>query len=161
MSVRLSSLVVASAVLTGCYTTSPQLWETSVENYSYASTSQRPVTIALVDTRDDSEFFRMEVPVGKQLSFSFTETGGDDPVKRPAKLSWCINNSTDWFASPSNTQSAPPMYARRIDYYVRPQGEYKPKPPEMPMAAEPTEKPAWQTKDGGPGPTPNVKKLYD
>jgi hypothetical protein len=157
---RPTILIVAAAILAGCYTTSPQLWETSVENYSWASTSARPVTIVLVDTRDETEFFRMEIPIGKQLSINFAETGGDDPVKRPAKLSWSIWDSTDWFGSLSNTQSAPPMYARRIDYYVRPIGEYAPTPPQMPMRAEPTEKPEWTTDAGGPAPTPSVKRLY-
>ena len=161
MSVRTATLVVVSAALTGCYTTSPQLWETSVENYSYASTPQRPITISLVDTRDESEFFHMEVPVGKQFSFSFAETGGDDPVKHPAKMTWSMYDATNWMASLENSQSAPPLYARRIDYYVRPPHEYAPAPPELPMRAEPTEKPAWQTNAGGPGPQPTSKKLYD
>ena len=160
---RSAFLAVASAALlfSGCYTGSPQLWETSVENYTFVSTSARPITITLVDTRDESEFFRTEIPVGQQLSIHFEEGSGDDPVKRPAKLQWSLVDAGTGFASLTNSLSCPPMFARRIDYSLRPSGESAPQPPQAPMRVEATESPAWVTPAGGPPPTSNAKKLYE
>lgn len=160
---RPALIAVASIVLfaPGCYTSSPQLWETSVENYTWVSTPARPVTITLVDTRDDSEFFKMEIPVGQQLSIHFDDGSGDDKVKMSAKMTWELLESPSAIASLSNSLNAPPMFARRIDYAVRPVGEYAPDAAHAAMRVEPDPTPAYVTPAGGPGPSPNSKKLYE
>ncbi|MFO0826948.1 MAG: hypothetical protein U0572_02275 [Phycisphaerales bacterium] len=158
------ALVVTSLAflfLSSCYTNTPQLWESSDEQFTYVSTPSRPVTITLVDTRDQSEFFRIDIPVGKQLSFRFHEGDGDDPVNRPAKMEWAVFDEPSWTGSLSNSLSVPPMHARRIDYTLRPNGELAPPKPEAPMRVEPTPKPQWETTAGGSSGSSNSKKLYD
>lgn len=162
MLARLATLLVATAgLLGGCYSASPTLFQTSTDTYTYESTARLPVNVDLVDTRDETVFFSMQVPVGKQLSFHFDETGGDDPVLRPSRMTWAIMAMDSMFGSLSNVMSAPPAYARRIDLSYRKAGEFAPEPVEGPMRVEPGEKKEWQTPSGGAAPTPNAKKLYD
>ncbi len=152
--------VAALLVATGCYTTSPQLWETSNETFAYDSTCMQPVTITLVDIRTEQPFFRIDIPVGKRLAFHFDETGGDDPVVRPAKLSWAIFEPNAAGGSLTNTQSAPPQSSRRIDFSIRPAPEYPPDAAQAEMRVNGQPNPQWTTQQGGPAPTPNSKKLY-
>lgn len=157
------ALAMASVLtLAGCYSTETTLFSTTTGSFSYASTAMRPVTITIIDIRTEEPVFKMDVPVGQQLSFHFDETGGDDPVLRPAKMSWSMWESGNSFGSLTNTLSVPARDARRIEYSLRNSPEYAPQPVLAPMRAdEASSKPEWATEAGGPAPEHNSKKLYE
>lgn len=163
MLVRPSLVVVVSLAFTsaGCYTVTPQLWSSSVGTFTYQSTSSEPITIAVVDTRSSEEIFRMDIPVGQRFAMHFDESGGDDPVLRPSKMSWSLLEGGTTMGSLSNTLSVPPASARRIDYSLRPAPEFPPEPPQAPMrAGESASNPEWATPRGGPAPAHNSENLY-
>jgi hypothetical protein len=166
MTVRPATLAILGAAflatlpLAGCYTNSPTLFETANDTYTYESIASRPINIDLVDTRDGTIFFSMKVPVGKQLSFNFQQTGGDDPVYRPSRMTWAVMDNGTAFGSLSNSMSAPPRHARRIDLSFRKPGEYAPEPVQAPMRAQQPGSPE-QTAVESTGPTPNAKRLYN
>ncbi len=159
----LSTAAFAVALsLGGCYSTETTLFSTTMGTFSYESTAMRPVTIAVIDVRTEEPIFKMDVPVGQHLTFHFDETGGDDPVLRPAKMSWAMWDAGNSFGSLSNTLSVPPAAARRIDYTLRTGPEYAPAPAQAAMRAdEASTKPEWATDAGGPAPQSNSKKLYE
>jgi hypothetical protein len=146
----------------GCYSTSPGLFSTSTDTHVYASTTMRPITITVIDVRTEEPFFRMEIPVGQQLNIDFEETGGDDPVLRPAKMSWAMWDAGKVLGSLTNSLSVPDKTSRRIEYTLRSVPEYQPQPPQAPMRiSEGTTPPDWATEAGGPPPEPSSKRLYE
>ncbi|MBL9121056.1 MAG: hypothetical protein JNL80_14195 [Phycisphaerae bacterium] len=157
------SLAVMTAVaLGGCYSPSPHLFNTSTDTFTYESTTMRPITITVIDVRTEEPFFRMEVPVGKQLSFDFEESGGDDPVLRPAKMSWSMWDAGKRFGSLTNSLSVPDKTCRRIEYTLRNAPEYAPQPPQAEMrVGDASSKPEWATEAGGPPPAPTSSRLYE
>lgn len=158
----LAAASVLALTLGGCYSTETNLFSTTMGTFNYASTAMRPVTITIVDARTEEPIFKMDVPVGQQLSFHFDETGGDDPVLRPAKMSWSMWEAGNSFGSLTNTLSVPPASARRIEYSLRNGPEYAPEAPQAAMRAdEAATKPEWATEAGGPATTSNSKKLYN
>lgn len=154
-----SSLVL---VLAGCYTVTPQLWQSSIGVFTYESTPEQPITITVIDTRSDEPVFRMDIPVGRRLAMQFIESGGDDPVLRPSRLEWALLQGGAVTGSLDNKLSVPPAPARRIEYTLRPAPEYAPEPPEAPMRAGVAEsQPEWATPAGGATPIePRSKNLY-
>jgi hypothetical protein len=153
--------LVSTLTLPGCYTTETTLLSTTMGTFSYESTVMRPVTIKVIDIRTEEPVFTMEVPVGQQISFHFEETGGDDAVLRPAKMSWAMWDKGTIFGSLSNSLSVPARDARRIEYTLRSAPEYAPQSPEALMRAdEASTKPAWETEAGGPAPRSNSSNLY-
>jgi hypothetical protein len=158
---RISTLaaLVAAILLPGCYRASPTLFSSSVGTFVYESTTMRPVTITVVDIRTEEPVFRMDVPVGQQFSMNFQETGGDDPVLRPAKMTWGMWALGSNFGSLENALSVPGKHARRIEYTLRQAPEYAPQPPQSPMRAG-VQREEWETDEGGPADVPNRDKLY-
>jgi hypothetical protein len=156
------ALSVAAAALVcslgGCYSPSPGLFQTSTDTFVYVSTSMKPVTITIVDTRTNEPFFHMDIPVGKQLQFNFADASGDDPVLRPAKMTWAVWEAGTQTGSLTNSLSVPPQTARRIDYSLRPAPEMAPQPAEAPLRA--VNDPTYVTPAGGPGPKSASGNLY-
>jgi hypothetical protein len=83
-------LVVSLAAITGCYAPDGGFNPTSGRGFTYESTSMRPLTVSVIDTRTEEPFFTMEIPPGKQLTFSFKEGGGDDPVYTPDRMNYSV-----------------------------------------------------------------------
>ncbi len=153
--------LLAASLVAGCYSPSPGLFHSSTGTFVYASNAMRPATITIYDARSEEPVFRMEIPVGQQLSVHFDETGGDDPVLRPAKMSWGMWEAGNSIGSLTNNLSVPSSDARRIEYTLRNAPEYAPEPPQAAMrAGEATTKPEWETKTGGPTTGGNADKLY-
>ncbi len=153
--------LASTLTLPGCYTTETNLLSTTMGTFTYESTVMRPVTIKVIDIRTEEPIFTMEVPVGQQISFHFDETGGDDAVLRPAKMSWAMWDKGTAFGSLSNSLSVPGRDARRIEYTLRAAPEYAPQSPEAAMRAdEASTRPEWATEAGGPAPRPNSSNLY-
>jgi hypothetical protein len=161
---RLVLALAASVGLSapGCYTVTPQLWESSVEVFTYESTPSKPITITIIDTRSEEPVFRMDIPVGRRLAMQFIDGGGDDPVIRPDRLEWSLLEAGSVTGSLDNKLNVPPSQARRIEYSLRTAPEYPPEPPMAPMRAGTKEsQPEWATPDGGSVPTePRSKRLY-
>jgi hypothetical protein len=84
------SLAATTLLLAGCYSPRGGIYPYSGGGYTYVSSEMRPVTIAVVDTRTEKPFFKLEIPAGKQLTMNFLEGEGDDPVERPDRMVWSI-----------------------------------------------------------------------
>lgn len=160
------SLVLAAclstAVLVGCYTPSGGYYPRSNSTFTYISTPTNPVTVTVMDVRSSEAFFRMEVPVGKQLTFHFVSGGGDEPVYRPDHMQWELFDARTSIGALTNRLSCPPSNARRIDVAYRPSPEYSPEPAESDLRVDrPDERPEWWTEQGGPAPKKTKPALYE
>jgi len=123
--------LAASLVLAGCYTPAGGYYPRTGGGYTYISIESRPVTITVYDTRTSEPFFKMEIPVGKQLTMNFLEGKGDDPVLRPDRMVWSIWDAHTTSGRLTNQLTCPPAAARRIAYDIRPTPEYREEPPEF------------------------------
>ncbi len=153
-----SALVIASCLLVGCYTTDGGMFPTSGRGYVYISTPTRPVTITLVDTRNQETFFRMDIPPGKQLTFKFLEGSGSGSRAEPTKMVWEVWDEKTEFGSLDNQLICPPSSCRRIDVSFRPAPEDLPPDPTLlipPGIAPPIDGP--NSTVGGPQPTNKPK----
>ena len=117
--------------------------------FTYESTEMLPVTIMVMNVceRDAAHpngtpFFIMEIPPGKQLTFNFEEDGGDDPVKRPARMMYSLWKKDTQSGSLENIMSCPGQACRKIVVSYRP----------APEAAKPDEAYRMQVGANPPGP---------
>ena len=92
-----ASVIMASAFVTGCYSTSGGFMPHTDGGFTYESTQLLPTTVMVLNSCDRSPthpngtpFFIMEIPPGKQLTFNFEADGGDDPVNRPARMMYSL-----------------------------------------------------------------------
>ncbi len=141
--------LLATAIAAGCYSTSGGLLPHSGGGYTYISTSSLPVTIEVLNVCERSEshpngtpFFIMEIPPGKQLTFNFDEEGGDDQVKRPARMMYALWAKDTQSGSLDNIMSCPAAACRKIAVKYRP----------APEEARPDESYRLQVGDNAPGP---------
>jgi len=160
------SLVLAACLsttfLAGCYSPAGGYYPRSNSTFTYISTPSTPVTVTVLDVRSNEAFFRMEVPVGKQLTFHFVSGGGDEPVYRPDHMQWELFDAGTTIGSLTNRVSCPPANSRRIDLAYRPSLEYAPEPPETDLRVDrPEERPEWWTEKGGPAPKKTKPSLYE
>ncbi|MFO0783695.1 MAG: hypothetical protein U0636_08410 [Phycisphaerales bacterium] len=128
--------LLVSLGLSGCYTTSGGYYPHTGGGFTYISTSSLPVTVAVINVceRDENHpngtpFFIMEIPPGKQLTFNFEESGGDDQAKRPSRMMYSVWVADTMTGSLENQLSCPPAACRRIDVSYRPAPE-APRPDE-------------------------------
>ena len=156
------ALVAVSGMLTlaGCYGPRGAAYPYSGNGYTYVSTEMNPVTITLYDTRNEEPFFKLDVPVGKQLTLNFLEGKGDDPVERPDRMVYSIWNAGTSTGRLTNQLTCPGIGCRRISYDIRAAPEWREEPPEMINRVESMKnKPAWWTPQGGELPQQN--KYYE
>ncbi len=123
-------LLASSAVVTGCYSTSGGFMPHTGGGFTYISTSALPITIEVVNACERSAvhpngtpFFIMEIPPGKQLTFNFDEKGGDDQVKRPARMMYALWERDTNSGSLDNVLSCPVAACRKIVVKYRPAPE--------------------------------------
>ena len=143
------SLAASAAVAAGCYSTSGGYLPHTGGGFTYISTESLPVTISVLnicernaDHPDGTPFFIMEIPPGKQLTFNFAEDGGDDPVKRPARMMYALWKRDTQTGSLENILSCPGQSCRKIVVSYRP----------APEAAKPDESYRMQVGNDAPGP---------
>lgn len=123
--IGLGLIAMAGCVLSGCHRPQGAMIPSPYGSSTYYSTEQQPKSVVLVDTRDDSEIFRIDVPVGKQLTLDFVEDRGDDPVMRPDLMRYEIWDIGTTFGRLRNAVSVPNKYSRRIDWYLGDSPQYQ------------------------------------
>lgn len=142
-----------TATIVGCYSPSGGAFPTSGRGFVYISTPTRPVTVTLVDTRNNEPFFKMDIPPGKQLTFKFIDETGSGARAEPSKLLWEVWDAKTEFGSLSNQLICPPSSCRRVDVTYRTAPEDVPEDPTLLVptdATPPTSGP--QSPAGGPLP---------
>jgi len=160
--IRLTTLTLATStlLLAGCYGPGGGIYPYSGGGYTYVSSEMRPVTIAVIDTRTEEPFFKLEVPPGKQLTMNFLEGGGDDPVERPDRMVYAIMDAGTSVGRLTNQLTCPPMGSRRVDYVVRTGPEWREEPAEFANRVDGmSSKPAWWTPQGGK--LPKSSRYYE
>lgn len=151
---------IACAALSGCYGPRGALFPYSGNGYTYVSTEMNPVTITLIDTRTEEPFFKMEIPVGKQLTFNFLEGMGDDPVLRPDRMVYSVLAAGTSTGRLTNQLTCPPLGSRRIEYDRRAAPEQREAPPEYDYRIDGMrERPPWWTPQGGE--LPRERRFYE
>ncbi len=159
LTIAATSLALVS-VLSGCFGPRGAVMPYTGDGFTYISTEMNPVTIVLVDTRTEEMFFKLEVPVGKQLTLNFLEGKGDDPVERPDRMVYSIFEAGKTTGRLTNQLTCPPQSCRRIDYTVRAAPEWREEPPEYRNRIDLLkDKPSWWTPQGGE--LPPRTKYYD
>ncbi|MBI1302632.1 MAG: hypothetical protein GC172_02435 [Phycisphaera sp.] len=154
------ALVAAMLALAGCYGPRGAIYPYSGSGYTYVSSEMQPVTVTLIDTRTEEPFFKMEIPVGKQLTLNFLEGKGDDPVERPDRMVYAIMDAGTSTGRLTNQLTCPPRGSRRIDYALRPAPEAREMPVDYEQRIDAVQgRPAWWTPAGGE--IPREKRFYE
>ena len=133
-----------------CYRPQGAIMSYTGEPIVYYSYETRPVSIEIVDLRNDEVVFQMDVPPGKQLVLDFRPDKGDDPVYTPDLMRyqvWDIGKTTGRLR---NAMTVPSATSRRIDVEYRAGAEYKGETePRRLRADEMIDRPDWWTPEGG------------
>ncbi len=154
------SLALTTLCLVGCYSPKGGVYPSSGAGYTYESSEMNPVTVAVIDTRTEEPFFKLEIPAGKQLTMNFIEGQGDDPVERPDRMVYSIWDAGTSIGRLTNQLTCPPLGCRRIDYSVRTAPEWREEPPAyVDRVNSATTKPSWWTPQGGE--LPKRAKYYE
>jgi hypothetical protein len=138
------------AALTGCHSPGGSVLSYTGESQTYYSYEMRPVSVELIDLRNDQVLFSMDVPGGKQLTLDFKADKGDDPVYTPDLMRyqvWDIGTKTGRLR---NSITVPAASSRRLDVYYRDEVEYAQPPPDRELRTdEISDRPAWWSPQGG------------
>ncbi|MEM8834972.1 MAG: hypothetical protein AAGD00_04035 [Planctomycetota bacterium] len=120
--------------LSGCFTNTQSGLTGSRDKHTYVSTTWRPWTVTLVDTRTGEPLWSVDVPVGQQLVVDFTEGSGPNEYK-PDMMAWRLMEAGRLgFGGSKNRIPVPSQYARRIEPTLRPVPEFPGvTPPESPF----------------------------
>lgn len=145
-------------LLAGCYTTDGGILPTTGRGYVFISTPTRPVTVTLVDTRNQEKFFKMDIPAGKQLTFKFIEGSGSGSRVEPTKMLWEMWEAKTEFGSLDNELICPPASCRRIDVTYRPAPEDMTEDANLMIPADfQDQSTGANSPNGGPQPTNRLK----
>lgn len=96
----------------------------SEDQFTYVSTPYQPLTVTLIDTRDEQEFWSVDVPIGKKLTLRFYEDKGEGSDYAPDVMRWQIYEQTSYATKLRNQIPVPSALARRIDVTLREGPEY-------------------------------------
>lgn len=135
----LGAMLTTIGGVSGCYSDGGIAY--SLDRYSYVSRPWQPLTVTLKDTRTGQDFWSVDVPVGKMLIVSFSDTGGTDDGYTPSSMTWGLEDSEFEYGVPTmpNTLPVPPANARRVEVAIRPTPEL---PESMVTATRGTVRPA-------------------
>lgn len=137
-----TAFAAAIAALSGCYY--PGGPGASYDVYTYESTSWKPWTVTLVDTRTGQTVWSIDVPVGKEVVLSFKEGEGTKDSATPDLMRWQLFPLGTHYGELKSTLAVPPASARRLDPVLRPTPEL---PEEMTAAPAPSKPPVFVTPD--------------
>lgn len=116
-------VLLSVAALSGCNPYREGGSESSTDTNVYVSTSDSPKTIIVRDTRDRSEIWSYEVPVGSKLVVEFFPDRFDSPT-RPDLMRWGEMAPDNNYGSLRNEMAIPKT--RIIEMQIRPTGESAP-----------------------------------
>ncbi|MSR44440.1 MAG: hypothetical protein EXS15_03655 [Phycisphaerales bacterium] len=133
--------VTGAMLLVGCYTPAGGFNPSTGRGFTYVSTPTRPVTVTLIDTRNNEAFFKLDIPAGKQLTFKFVEGSGSGSRANPTSMMWEVWDAKTEFGSLDNQLICPPSSCRRIDVSFRPAPEDAPMDPTL-LIPQSNEQPA-------------------
>ncbi len=126
------SAVLALSLSAGCFGHRPGGNMSSNDFFTYESTPHMPLSVTLVDTRDGSEFWAVDVPVGQKLAMGFQkDRSRRADIDTPDLMRWEIYSSVHSTSTLRNAMPVPPAEARRLELVVR-------EGPEYPVAPSPT-----------------------
>ncbi|MEZ6242142.1 MAG: hypothetical protein R3B57_03785 [Phycisphaerales bacterium] len=125
---RAMTIVAVGAVVTGSgcslFTMRPGGNMRSEDMFTYISTPYQPLTVTLIDTRDNQEFWSVDVPIGKKLTIRFYEDKGEGSDYAPDVMRWQIYDEDMAATKLRNQIPVPGSEARRIDVALREGPEY-------------------------------------
>jgi hypothetical protein len=155
-------LALSMMFLAACHSPRGGAFPRSGGSNTYWSSETTQKTVTLIDLRDGHEFFTIDIPPGKQLTFDFVDGGGDDPVLAPDLMRWQIFDAGTRIGRLRNAMSVPNAASRRVDVFVRQAVEYAEAPPEEFLRVDDREdRPEWWTPRGGPLPQERFRDIYD
>lgn len=128
------------AGVSGCRLQNPGGRLQSEDEHTFPSTAHEPVTVKLIDTRDQQELWSMDVPVGQWLTIRFYNDRVDNPTK-PDVMRWAVRDANSGDTRLLNQIPVPDRYSRRIVTELRAGPEYPPQssaPDLLPMPAPAT-----------------------
>lgn len=96
----------------------------SLDEFTYISTPYQPITITLIDTRDNQVFWSADVPIDKKLTIRFYKNKGEGSAYAPDVMRWSIYDKTLMATRLRNQITVPPSDSRRIDMSLRSGPEY-------------------------------------
>jgi hypothetical protein len=158
-----AAAIGAAATLPGCYSPGGTLMNHTGAAHTYVSTASMQKTVEIVDTRDGSVIFSIDIPVDQQLTMQFLEDEGDDPDQRPDLMRYQIFPAGTSSGSLLNAMTVPAANAMRVDVRVRQGPAYAAGSPDRALRTdEMADRPAWWTPEGGPMPDDtNGRSNYD
>ncbi|MSQ90162.1 MAG: hypothetical protein EXS01_02045 [Phycisphaerales bacterium] len=153
----LATSALSTLVLVGCYTPAGGFNPGTGRGFVYISTPTRPVTVTLIDTRNQESFFALAIPSGKQLTFKFVEGSGDGARAEPSEMLWEVWDANTQTGSLDNQLICPPASCRRIDVTYRPAPEDHPADPTLLIPPDSAQTWGPNTPAGGPQPLDRPK----
>lgn len=98
--------------------------EASYDTTTYVSTPHLPKTVIVRDTRDGSEIWSYEVPVGRKLVVEFLPDRNENLPDRPDMMRWGEMDPDDQYGSLKNEMAVPK--SRILKLVLREPGESAP-----------------------------------
>ncbi|MCB9838697.1 MAG: hypothetical protein H6813_05105 [Phycisphaeraceae bacterium] len=90
----------------------------SNDSHTYVSTTWRPWTVTLVDTRTGEAVWSADVPVGQQLNVRFRHGGGPSAML-PDMMDWGLMDEGTWYGHRDNRLPVPGRDARLLRATLR------------------------------------------
>lgn len=135
-------LLTAAAGLTGCAIApglTPGGPQRSIDEFTYVSTPWEPLTVTLLDRREDMPLWTVDVPIGSKVSIRFYEnrdTSGT--AMRPDLMRWEIFDESRRRARLSNAMAVPGAESRLLKVTLRDSTpEYPEEKPDAPELVDP------------------------
>jgi hypothetical protein len=156
------SAFLAVLAIGGCYSPGGGIMPRAGGAVTYYSTERSLKTVKFIDIRTNEEFFTIDIPADKQLSYQIDPGKGDDPVNTPDLLRYEVMPMGTSMGSLHNAMTIPNAASRRIDVYVSQGPTFAKGVPERQLRTdEVANRPDWWTPKGGPMPEDQSRTLYD
>jgi len=91
----------------------------SDDMFTYVSTPYEPVTVTLIDTRDQQVIWSTDVPIGQKLTVRFYADKAEGSLLSPDIMRWQLYDADSHSTRLKNQIPAPPPTARRLDVTYR------------------------------------------
>ncbi|GJM19264.1 MAG: hypothetical protein DHS20C14_14770 [Phycisphaeraceae bacterium] len=130
--IALAAAALPALLSAGCLGHNPGGNMSSNDFFTYQSTAHMPLSVTLVDTRDGTPFWSVDVPVGQKLVLGFHKDKAEQAsVMTPDLMRWEVYSAKQSTNTLRNAMSVPPSDCRRLDVAMR-------DAPEFPTDDQPT-----------------------